>query len=52
MLIGHHVNRDSDHLSITNYIKKAILYCNVYHIKLKSLGICRIYHIVENVTVI
>lgn len=39
MLIGHHVNRDSDHLSITNYIKKAILYCNVYNIKMNTAAI-------------
>jgi len=39
MLIGHHVNRDANHLSITNYIKKAILYCNAYNIKMNVAAI-------------
>jgi deoxyribonuclease-4 len=39
MLIGHHVNRDSDNLSITNYIKKAILCGNVYNIKINTAAI-------------
>ena len=39
MLIGHHVNRDSDNLSITNYIKKAILCGNVYNIKINMAAI-------------
>jgi endonuclease IV len=39
MLIGHHVNRDSDNLSITNYIKKAMLYSNVYNIQMNTAAI-------------